>query len=869
MAALRSFVLIPIFDFSPRVLPSTLAVILAAGFGGAKAGLFATAFNTGLLLEFYYSEGGLEDFTIDRQVRMVTFLAVGGLTSWGAGILHAARRRAEERQRELEKEVRERKNAEVSERRQRELLAAEMQRREQAETELREQEERVRQAIEAADLGTWEFNPVTGEQRWSGRAKQMLGLPADSDVTNVSFRDRVHPEDRERVNEAIQKAFDPLGDGVYEVECRVVWPDDSVHWFIARGQVLFEGEKPDRRAVRLIGTAFDITDRKQAEETIRAGESRLQAIMDNASAVIYLKDLQGRFLMINKRFEELLKVTQEQFIGKTDADIFPSDVVAKIHAHDRQVKETGMPLEFEEVVPHKDGPHTYVAVKFPITDAHGAVIAIGGISTDITDRNAAEEIVRNSETRLRAMMDNSSAVIYLKDLQGRYLMVNRRYEELFNATQQQIFGKTDADVFPSHVVEKLQANDRQVRETGQPLEFEEVVPHDDGPHTYVSVKFPVKDANGAVVAIGGMSTDISDRKAAEDLIRDSEARLRGILDNTPAVVSLKDRQGRYVLVNRGWEQLYGVSNDEIAGLTNEELLSASRSPHMSRSIADKFLEIDQEVVRTGKVIEIEDPAPYGDDPTIFVTVKFPIKDARGNVTGIGGISIDVTERRKAANLLAAEQEMLRHTVEFQDQERQLVSSEIHDGLVQYVTGALMQLEGVRHQLESETDAAKIQPVVEILRMAVAEGRRLINGIRTPVLDDWGVVAAIEQLIREAERPDLPIQFIKDPGLGRMAPRLEETLYRVTQESLTNINKHSQSGKAQITLERRGDRIHLEIRDWGIGFTPSKKIGGTHGLSGIGNRARIAGGQCTIESAPGEGTKIAVDLPYLRRECSRM
>ena len=801
MAAVRSFVLVPFLDDSPRVLPSTLAVVLAAGFGGMTSGLFATALNAGLLLEFYYRDGGLEGLTNLRQLRLVMFVFISGLTSWGAGALHAARQRAEDRQRELEKEVAERKKSEASEKTQRELLAAEMRRREQAEMELRAQVEQVRLAIKAADLGTWDFNPITGEQHWSGRAKEMLGLGADADVRYVSFRDQVHPEDRERVNRAIQTAFDPLGDGVYEVDCRVVWPDHSIHWVIAKGQVLFGGEKSHRRAARLIGTAFDITDRKQAEERVRAGESRLQAIMDNTSAVIYIKDLQGRFLLINRRFAELLDVTPQQFVGKTDADIFPSEVVAKIHAHDRQVRETGQPLEFEEVVPHKDGPHTYVAVKFPITNAIGTVVAMGGISTDITDRKAAEEIVRTSETRLRAIMDNTSAVIYLKDLQGRYLMVNRRFEDLFKLTQQQVAWKTDAEVFPGDVVEKLQANDREVRETGQALEFEEVVPQDDGPHTYVSVKFPIKDGIGTVVAIGGISTDISDRKAAENLIRDSETRLRGILDNTPAVISLKDLKGRYVLVNRGWEELYDVSNDEIVGLTNEELLAASLSPHMSRSIADKFLEIDQEVVRTGKAIEFEDPAPFGDDPKVFVTVKFPIKDAQGTVTGVGGISIDVTERRKALDLLAAEQEMLRHTVEFQDQERQLVSCEIHDGLVQYATGALMQLEGIRHQMASEADAAKIEPVVEVLRTAVDEGRRLINGIRTPVLDDWGVVPAVEQLIGEARRTQLQIQFIKDQGLGRLAPRLEETLYRVTQEALANIRKHSQSAKAQITLAR--------------------------------------------------------------------
>jgi PAS domain S-box-containing protein len=608
-----------------------------------------------------------------------------------------------------------------------------------SEAQLREQEECIRLAVEAADLGTWDFNPITGEQQWSSRAKLMCGLLPDADVSNLSFRERVHPEDRERVNQAIKRAFDPSGDGVYEIEVRIVWPDNTVHWFIARGKVLFEREKANRRAARLIGTALDITQRKQAEEAIRVSEGRLQA-----------------------------------------------------------------------------------------------------------------------------MMDNTSAVIYLKDSHGRHLMVNRRFEELFNVTQRHIAGKTDADIFPPDVVAQLAINDRQVRETGLALQFEEVVPQADGPHTYLSVKFPVIDASGAVVATGGISTDISDRKAAENALSASEIRLRGILDHMPAVISLKDLEGRYVLVNRGFEDILGIRNHEIVGLTNYELVTKARSNEMSIDLADQFSKLDRKVIVTGEPVSFEDSFPTGDDPRLFATVKFPIKDASDKVTGVGGVAIDVTERRKAMDALAAEEEKLRHTVEFQDQERELLSYEIHDGLVQYATGALMQLEGIQHQLKSEADAAQVEQVVQILRRAVTEGRRLVYRIRTPVLDDWGAIAAIEQLIGETDQDKLEIQFIKDQALGRLSPRLEETLYRITQEALTNIRKHSQSTKVQIELARRGDRIHLNIRDWGIGFVPSKNSSGTNGLSGIKNRARIAGGQCVIESTPDEGTQILVDLPFVSR-----
>ena len=229
----------------------------------------------------------------------------------------------------------------------------------------------------------------------------MYGLPADADVTHFAFGDRLHPDDLERVKAARRQAFDPHGDGSYEVNCRLVWPDRSVHWFTVRGQAFFEGEMPDRRVVRFIGMVMEITARKEAEDAVRLNESRLKGIMDNTSAVIYLKDLAGRYLLINRRYEDLFGITQQQIVGKTDADVLPPDVVTTIRANDRRVQETGEPLEFEEVVPHDDGPHTYVSVKFPIFDAAGNVTAVGGVSTDISDRKRASDELEEEQELLR------------------------------------------------------------------------------------------------------------------------------------------------------------------------------------------------------------------------------------------------------------------------------------------------------------------------------------------------------------------------------------------------------------------------------------------------------------------------------------
>ena len=360
----------------------------------------------------------------------------------------------------------------------------------------------------------------------------------------------------------------------------------------------------------------------------------------------------------------------------------------------------------------------------------------------------------------------------------------------------------------------------------------------------------------------GTVLDITDRKLAEDALRASEARLQAILNNASAVIYLKDVEGRYLMVNKRFEKLFNVSQQEIRGKTDADLFSSKETVATLRAN-------DRQVQDSRQSLEFEEVVPQDDGPHTYISVKFPIFDEAGNCTAVGGISTDISDRKRTADTLAAEREFLRHTIEVQDQERQLVSCEIHDGLVQYATGALMQLESIRTRMDSTAGVEKVAEVVGILQKTVAEGRRIINGIRTPVLDDLGVVAAVEQLIDDEDRAGVQVESVLDEDLGRMAATIEEALYRILQEAFANALKHSQSKMIRVELARRGDRVRLAVRDWGIGFEP-ENVSATvhHGLKGITTRARIAGGWCAINSAPGQGTEVAAELPYVARNGSR-
>ena len=151
----------------------------------------------------------------------------------------------------------------------------------------------------------------------------------------------------------------------------------------------------------------------------------------------------------------------------------------------------------------------------PVRDQQGVVTHFIGIGEDITQRKRAEEALRDSENRMQAILDNSPAVIYVKNTHGRYVLVNRVFETLFHVDRVTVRDRTDYDIFPREIASAFRANDQEVLKAQVPVQLEEVAPHDDGLHTYISTKFPLRDTTGVIYGLCGISTDITERKRAE------------------------------------------------------------------------------------------------------------------------------------------------------------------------------------------------------------------------------------------------------------------------------------------------------------------------------------------------------------------
>ncbi len=291
-------------------------------------------------------------------------------------------------------------------------------------------------------------------------------------------------------------------------------------------------------------------------------------------------------------------------------------------------------------------PREWAVDEIEITQVIAAHVALA------TERKRAELARTQSEQRLQAILDNSSAVISLKDPQGRYQLVNRRYEEVFHFSKAEVIGLTDHDIFPAAIAERFQANDRQVLASGKPLSIEEHAPHDDGLHTYLSLKFPLLGSGGDVTAIGAIATDITERKQYEDAGR----RLAAIVESSNDAIISKNLNGIINSWNKGAERIFGYTAAEIVGKPVSTLAAPERLDEMPIILSK---------IRQGHRVEHYETRRRRKDGTIIdvaLTVS-PVRDAAGRIVGASKIARDITDRKQAeqerASLLAREQEARR------------------------------------------------------------------------------------------------------------------------------------------------------------------------------------------------------------------
>jgi len=341
---------------------------------------------------------------------------------------------------------------------------------------------------------------------------RVWGRSRESLYENTRSRfDAVHEEDRERLLAAFEAK---KTGGSYECEYRIVRPDGAV-------RMIWESGYPVRdeagRLTSYVGVSHDITERKQAEAARQEYEQRFKAIFDAATDGIVVAG-EGRFVMANEAFCTMLGYAPEEIVQLGIPDIHPAQdrprILAEFESHFLREKDISLDLP----VQRKDGSVFYADISSALFTV-GTQTYIVGIFRDITERKRAGEALRSSQETLQKIIDGSSAVIFAKDLDGKYLFVNSLWEQLFHVSKSGIIGKTDRDIFPAETAAAFKEADLKALQAGTTIEAEEKVPQDDGLHYYISLKFPLYDNSGKPYAVCGLATDITERKRAEEKLR--------------------------------------------------------------------------------------------------------------------------------------------------------------------------------------------------------------------------------------------------------------------------------------------------------------------------------------------------------------
>ncbi|MHC4675143.1 MAG: PAS domain S-box protein, partial [Planctomycetota bacterium] len=336
--------------------------------------------------------------------------------------------------------------------------------------------------------------------------------------------------------------YEPTGNqiGVGETARTVIMDGSKPIGFVSMDNCLTQKRftDHDRKLIALFASTIGhLCGRRRAAEALRESEERYRTLLQTMNEGFAILDENETFTYTNDRFYQMLGYSPDEIVGHRLYDFLDEDN-RRIFAEQIARRRRGEAESYEGTFTRKGGGKTHAIISpRPIFDSVGKFNGSFGVVTDITERKQMEEVLRENEERLQAILDNTTAHIFLKDAEGRYMVANRHLQNLFKVPQEQILGKTDYDFFPKEIAETYRANTQKVLESGTSMEFEEINPEDDGLHTYLSVKFPIHDANGVPYAVCGVSTDITDRKRAEEALRESrdverqfQKRLTALLD---------------------------------------------------------------------------------------------------------------------------------------------------------------------------------------------------------------------------------------------------------------------------------------------------------------------------------------------------
>ena len=550
--------------------------------------------------------------------------------------------------------------------------AAELQRR-HSEIVAQQQQRQLLEAQARAHLGSWDWDLGSGIVRWSEEQFRIFGYePGHMAVSYDTFLASLYPLDRARVQSAIDTAL--KGGTTYDVECRIVRPDHTIRKIHCRGEV---SRDVDGRPVCMSNSVLDITDRQHSEEELRLSRERLQQTLRASGTGLWNWNTETNAVVFSEEWKRQLGYSGTELPDALET------WTSLLHPDDRE-RAIAYATQYRSVLDgeyrqefrlrHKDGTYRWIEARASfVTEADGRRIHLLGSHVDITDRKRMENSVRESEERYRTLIELSPSGVFVF-CEGRTVYVNRTGALLMGAQDpQEILDRPTFEFIHPDYHQEVRESIKRLLRGGVSLHSAERV--------YVKLDgttIPVQVEAGQIMwdgkpAILGMFSDITERKQAEETLanlnvtlerqvsdrtealRRSEERFRQFFDHAPNVTCLKDHDGRYLYTNRQFDAVFGFAPGMALGRTDNELFSPEQ--------AAQFETHDREVLTSGRAQEFEEVTQQRDGLRTSIVAKFPVSDTAGQLSAIGVIATDITDRKRIQGQLRLYEEIFTHSID--------------------------------------------------------------------------------------------------------------------------------------------------------------------------------------------------------------
>lgn len=759
----------------------------------------------------------------------------------------------------------------------------------QAETALRRAEEKYRQIFENAGEGIFQSTPEGRYIVANPTLALMYGFDSPEELirsrTDIAGEIYCDPKRREEFKGQLEKCG-----VVRDFEHQVIRKDGSKIWIAVNARVVRNNEG---EVLYYEGTVQEISERKRAKTRseifshlarklsgARTQPAAGRIIVDSAhelfgwdSCNLHLYDAENDIiyplLNVDTINGQLVDIT-------TSTSVKPSARSQRVIDHGPELTLRKQPVKFDDdsipfgdmsrpsaslmTVPicHADNViglisiHSYEAEAYDESDL-GDLHALATYCGEALNRVRMEESLRESEERYRELFESAKDAYYVHDLQGRYVSVNRAAENLAGLGREQIIGRKFSDfIAPEQLATVSEKLCRKLQEEGA-TNYETEVVASDGRRVPVEVSSHMIYENGVAVRVQGTARNITERKRAEAALRQSEREYRGLFENARDAILIIDPEQEIVLaVNQRACEVYGISRSEFVGIS---LQTISNNVERGRLVIKETLE-------HGMANDFETIQRRGDGTEMFLHINASVVEYKGRIA-IQSINRDITEQKRAEEAL---QSYPRQLIEAQEAERQSVARELHDQIGQVLTAIHLNLQAVRKTSNTTEAQSLIDEGVAIVDEALDQVRNLSFELRPSLLDDLGLAAALRwytdrftqrtgiQAATRIDLPDLP---------ARLPREIETACFRITQEALTNVVRHSQARNVGITLQKLKSEIRLSIKDDGIGFDAGSQnlepFTSHLGLRGMRERALALGGRLNVRSSP-RGTRISASIP---------